>query len=457
MGAVWRAEHLELGTPAAVKLIEASFAQNEDALSRFKREAQAAATLRSPHVVQILDYGVDEGTPYIAMELLDGESLADRLDRRQRLTPAETTTLITHVARAVGKAHEAGIVHRDLKPENIFIVRNDDEEVAKVLDFGIAKSTGQGASATLGPQTQTGAMLGTPYYMSPEQAAGKKDVDHRADLWAMAVIAYECLLGRRPFDEDTLGGLVLSICTGEIPVPSTVGPVPPGFDAWFARGSAREPCWRFQSARDLASSLRDVCEGDEQRSSHVHPVEFMGSTVGTATPGSGVSARTPYAPALSNLDHQHLGGTANQAAPTSVTVDTTRRSHRTGLVLAAGAAAVLLLLGGSVVVYFAATRASDPTPAAAAVTPAPESTTAVLDSPPMEPFTPSAAPAPSAAPWAAAAPSVAAPAPRAAAPAKQQASARPPTTRVTPPPPSPPAAAPRPAPAPAAPGIDLAF
>jgi len=467
MGAVWRAEHVQLGTPAAVKLIDASFAENEEALSRFKREAQAAATLRSPHVVQILDYGVDEGTPYIAMELLDGESLADRLQRRRCLTPAETSTLVTHVARAVGKAHDAGIVHRDLKPENIFVVRNDDEEVGKVLDFGIAKSTGQGAGAAVGPQTQTGAMLGTPYYMSPEQAAGRKEVDHRADLWAMAVIAYECLLGRRPFDDDTLGGLVLSICTGEIPVPSQVGPVPPGFDAWFARGCARDPCWRFQSVRDLAQSLRDVCGGDGDRRSYVGPVDSMGSGWGAAGQGPALSLQTPYAPALSNLDHRHLGGTANQAAPTSVTVDTTGRSHRTGLVLTAGATAVLLLAVGSVVAYVTATRASSSTPTEAELTPAAAPAAAPSALQQTEPPPPSVAAVSSAQPVASAVPSVvapasrpAAPAPRPAAPAEPKAVARPAATApARPPPPSRPEPRPPPAspPAPQTPGVDLAF
>src|SRR4051794_4658600 len=140
MGAVWRAEHVHLRSPVAIKLIDAQIAQHPEALARFMREAQAAAALRSPHVVQILDYGADRGVPYIAMELLEGESLADRLSRVERLPPAEVARIITEVARAIGRAHELSIVHRDLKPDNIFLVRNDDVEVTKVLDFGIAKA-----------------------------------------------------------------------------------------------------------------------------------------------------------------------------------------------------------------------------------------------------------------------------------------------------------------------------
>src|SRR5687767_8426993 len=232
MGSVWKAEHLGLRAPVAVKLIDQSIEMLPEALQRFLREAQAAASLRSPHVVQILDHGVDEGVPFIVMELLEGESLASRLERVQRLSPAETARIITQVARAVARAHEAGIVHRDLKPDNIYLVRNDEEEIAKVLDFGVAKATTHGMGAATGA-TRTGSVLGTPYYMSPEQAEGAKGVDHRSDLWSLGVIAWECLLGTRPFESETLGGLLLAICPRDMPVPSRAGQVPPGFDAGF--------------------------------------------------------------------------------------------------------------------------------------------------------------------------------------------------------------------------------
>jgi eukaryotic-like serine/threonine-protein kinase len=260
MGAVWRAEHIQLRSPVAIKLIDELIAQNPEALARFLREAQSAAALRSPHVVQILDYGADRGVPYIAMELLEGESLADRLDRVGRLGPAEVARVMTEVARAIGKAHELSIVHRDLKPDNIFLVKNDEVEVTKVLDFGIAKAT-QGLGVASASETRTGAILGTPHYMSPEQAEGTKLVDHRTDLWALGVIAFECLVGRRPFDSDALGSLLLAICTRPIPVPSAWGLELPGFDAWFAKACARELPERFQSARELAAELRRVIGG----------------------------------------------------------------------------------------------------------------------------------------------------------------------------------------------------
>ena len=260
MGAVWLAQHLTLRSPVAIKLIDAGIATNHEALSRFLREAQAAASLRSPHVVQILDHGVDEGVPFIVMELLDGESLASRLQRLHRLPPPDTAHLLTQVGRAMTKAHEAGIVHRDLKPDNIFIVKNDEEEIAKVLDFGVAKSHTHGVGA-VSSATRTGSVLGTPYYMSPEQAEGSKSVDHRTDIWAMGVIAWECLLGSRPFEAETLGGLLLAICARELPVPSRVGAVPAGFDAWFARACSRDIGQRFVTAKDAATELRKVCAG----------------------------------------------------------------------------------------------------------------------------------------------------------------------------------------------------
>jgi serine/threonine-protein kinase len=258
MGSVWYAEHLALRSPVAIKLIDPAIGTNQETLSRFLREARAAAALRSPHVVQILDFGVDNGVPFIAMEVLEGESLADRLARLRTLPPADVAWIMTHVARAIGRAEEAKIVHRDLKPGNIFIVKNGDEELAKVLDFGIAKrADGLGSSAS--NSTRPGIIVGTPYYMSPEQAQGASTVDHRTDIWAMGVIAFECLLGRRPFEGETVAGLLVAICGQPLPVPSQQGPVPQGFDDWFLRACARNVEERFSEARQCAAELSQIC------------------------------------------------------------------------------------------------------------------------------------------------------------------------------------------------------
>jgi len=258
MGSVWLAEHLTLNSWVAVKLMDPAIASTVEGAERFRREAQAAASLRSAHVVQVLDYGVHENTPFLVMELLQGESLADCLEREKRLAPERALTVITQVARAIGRAHSAGIVHRDLKPDNIFLVREDDQELAKVLDFGIAKATGPRFGGT---ETRTGVTMGTPYYMSPEQVEGKKALDYRSDLWSLTVIACECMTGTRPFDGETYGELLLNICARPIVPPSQQGFYLPGFDEWFAKGANRDPLLRFSAAQELATSLADVVSG----------------------------------------------------------------------------------------------------------------------------------------------------------------------------------------------------
>jgi eukaryotic-like serine/threonine-protein kinase len=270
MGSAWRAEHLTLRTQVAVKLIDPAIAESSEALARFQREALAAAELRSSHIVQIIDYGIDDSTPFIAMELLEGESLAARLERLGKLTPDDTARILTQVSRALARAHEKGIVHRDLKPDNIFITREGEEEVIKVLDFGIAKKL-DALSLGSGVRTNTGALLGTPYYMSPEQALGQTNIDHRTDIWSFGVIAYECLTGNRPFAKDTLGALLMAVCHDPLPTPSKVAVVPSGFDTWFERATARELSARFPTAMEAAEALRAIGrDGAEARTAEAY-------------------------------------------------------------------------------------------------------------------------------------------------------------------------------------------
>lgn len=252
MGVVWLARHLGLDVPCAIKFIIAQAAQSPELRDRFEREARAAAHIKSSNVVQILDYGVWQDTPYIAMEYLDGEDLGSRLARRGRLEARETATMIGQVARALGKAHAMGIIHRDIKPSNIFLVRDEEGEIVKVVDFGIAKSHSLAISQG---HTRTGALIGTPSYMSPEQVQGNKTVDFHADLWALGVVAFQCLTGKLPFASDGFGDLVMNIIANPLPVPSSIAPVPPGFDAWWARAAERDPAKRFQSAKELAETL----------------------------------------------------------------------------------------------------------------------------------------------------------------------------------------------------------
>jgi serine/threonine-protein kinase len=286
MGSVWAAEHLALHSSVAVKLLDDQIAGNPDAVERFQREAQAAATLRSAHVVQVLDYGVDGTTPFLVMELLKGEDLASRLQRMGRIEPAPLVEIFQQVARAVGRAHAAGIVHRDLKPENVFLVDEGDHEIVKVLDFGIAKSVALGFAPSA---TRTGVTMGTPYYMSPEQAEGKREVDHRTDLWALGVIASECLTGVRPFDGQTFGELLLNICARPAPVPSSVGAVPRHFDTWFAKATHRDPACRFATVNELVSTFADVVRGKAPAGMDAIPL----TTAPLDEPAPVAPARTP--------------------------------------------------------------------------------------------------------------------------------------------------------------------
>jgi hypothetical protein len=288
MGSVWVAEAVHLSSVVAVKIMDRGLAATPEAAQRFLREARTAASLRSPHVVQILDYGVQDGTPFIAMELLEGESLASRLAREGRLATWEQTELVLrHVARALARAHDAGVIHRDLKPANIFLVRDEEEEVVKLLDFGIAKTTAPALSAALASNTRTGEFLGSPAYASPEQLQGSKDLDHRADIWSLGVIAYECLLGRPPFASDSFVGMLLAICAGPLPVPSEQGPVPAGFDAWFMRACARDVELRFGSVREASVELRRVFgAASGSRAALAGPIERLArkvSALGTQT------------------------------------------------------------------------------------------------------------------------------------------------------------------------------
>ena len=247
MGAVWEGRHASLGTRVAIKFIDTEYAESEEARTRFDNEARAAATIQSKHAIQIFDHGVtDDGKPYIVMELLVGEPLDARIDRLTRLTLGDTTRILRQVARALARAHEKGIVHRDLKPENIFLVRtpDDDDEIAKVLDFGIAKFKkidGQSASGgAMTSSTKTGAVIGTPFYMSPEQARGLREIDHRSDLWSMGVIAFKCVCGVLPFEGVSVGDLLVKVCTAPAPAPSSLVPsLSPAFDAWFPRDASR--------------------------------------------------------------------------------------------------------------------------------------------------------------------------------------------------------------------------
>ena len=253
MGSIWVARHLQLDMLVAVKFMDGQFAATPDGRARFEREARAIGMIQSPNVVHVNDYGVHDGAPYMAMELLKGEDLGTRIRREQRLSVQVTADVLGQVCKALRKAHEAGIIHRDLKPANIFLVREDDEDIVKVLDFGVAKMIGLGEA---GDATRTGMVIGSVHYMSPEQARGMKDLDQRADLWSIGIIAFRALTGQLPFPGDQVGDVIVKICSEPVPLASSFRPgLGPTADAFFARALARRPDERFQNARELGAAL----------------------------------------------------------------------------------------------------------------------------------------------------------------------------------------------------------
>jgi len=257
MGSVWLARHLTLDVDVAVKFIDAAFRDQKDHRGRFALEAQAAARINSPHVVNVLDFGAEaSGRLYIAMEYLQGEDVSKLLERSGRLSPAITARIVSHACRGLGRAHALGIAHRDVKPENLFLVGASDEEgfVLKILDFGVAKSAQKAGKDFVG--TVVGQLVGSPAYMSPEQAHGSLDVDFRSDLFSLAVVAYHCLTGVVPFGGDSLAELLIGIVSKD-PVPATrlTPGLPRAVDDWFQRALDKNPARRFASAKDLAQAF----------------------------------------------------------------------------------------------------------------------------------------------------------------------------------------------------------
>jgi serine/threonine-protein kinase len=261
MGSIWVAGHVPLDTKVAIKFIDPSFAERADMLVRFEREAKTTALLHGPNVVQIHDYGAEDGVPFIVMELLAGQDLGARLAVVGRLPLPEVAQILNQVGRVLRKAQEAEIVHRDLKPSNIFLVQceGDESPVLKVLDFGVAKAPTMRMSARSNrarTATLTGTVVGSPRYMSPEQARGLKTVDHRSDLWSLAVIAFRAATGKVPFPGNELAEVLVRICTEPPRRASKIAPdLPESIDRFFAKAFALDPDQRFQSAVELATAF----------------------------------------------------------------------------------------------------------------------------------------------------------------------------------------------------------
>jgi serine/threonine-protein kinase len=255
MGRVWVAVHEQLDTRVALKLLLGEHTSSEELRTRFQLEAKAAARVKSPHVVQVFDYGIHGETPYIAMELLEGEDLADVLEREGPLPVERLWPIVSQTCKALRRMHDAGVIHRDLKPGNIFLSHHGDDMVVKVLDFGIAKSVAKGHTNVT---TSVGALVGSPPFMSPEQVMASKTLDHRTDLWSLAMILFVAITGKYPFESEAVTELLVRICSAPIPKPSEILPVSPGVDAFFDRALARDPDQRFAHAGELSDAFASL-------------------------------------------------------------------------------------------------------------------------------------------------------------------------------------------------------
>ena len=305
MGVVYAATHTVSSKRVALKWMLPALGQIKGARERFIQEACATARIAHPNIVDIYDVGSENGSAYLVMEYLRGETLADRMCR-QRLPVVDAVALLMPALRGVAAAHKHGVIHRDLKPENIFLCFTEygEELEPKVLDFGISKiTTDEVRNLAL---THSGAVLGTPYYMSPEQVRGARDVDHRADIYAIGVILFEALTGERPFDAETYNELILKIATEPLPSIAALNrDLDPRLIAIVERAMARDPKDRFQDVKSLAQALEPFSGGVRFRSMQTlsphdnvsgdFPIGSLGSSRAEPAPAPALST-PPVAP-----------------------------------------------------------------------------------------------------------------------------------------------------------------
>jgi eukaryotic-like serine/threonine-protein kinase len=262
MGTVFEAVHLELGKRVAIKVLTAFSSRHDDASARFLREARAASAVESEHIVHVFDVGEDLNAGlYMVMEVLKGEDLATRLEKCGRLSSQEAGGIVWQVSLALERAHAVGIVHRDLKPANVFLTNSDDGSInVKVLDFGIAKLLRDAQGSSRSGITKGGTAIGTPQYMSPEQAEGLPSVDARSDLYSLGALLYECITGRPPYEElSSYEQTILKILMEPPPRPSARVPgIAPAMEQLIMQLMAREPAARPASLGAVRARLTEI-------------------------------------------------------------------------------------------------------------------------------------------------------------------------------------------------------
>ena len=362
MGAVYEAIHSDLKKRVALKVLHPEFAHQESVQARFLREGELASRIRHPHVVDVTDFGIQDDLPFLVMEFLEGESLRALLSRKGTLAPQRIADIMLPVCAGVGAAHDAGVVHRDLKPDNIFLEKTKHGEIVpKVVDFGISKVTEQGQLSNL---TSTGAMVGTPAYMSPEQMRTSKMIDGRTDQYALGVILYECATGAKPFDGETLFDVMSKVVAGEYTKPRTrLGTIPETFEALIVHAMKAAADERFESVRTLGRALLPFssertrllwsAELGEETGMHsaMSAEEAAKVADGGATPAERPSATKDSSLAIAATE---LDARARAAAS----------RPKTGVF--AGAIGLVVLLGG-VGIYWRVAHTSEPTATRASV------------------------------------------------------------------------------------------
>ncbi len=270
MGAVYEAKHTLIGKRVAVKVLLEKLVSKSDFVARLLQEARLASSIGHENIVDVTDFGTtDDGRSFVVMEFLDGESLAELTIREAPLPIERSLRIARQAASALGAAHAKGIFHRDVKPENIYLIRRADADFVKVVDFGISKAVkpnGPDEGAEAYRLTHTGLLLGTPLYMSPEQARGEEDLDHRVDIWALGVMLYECLTGEVPFRANNYLQIISQVLTHTPLPPSQLRPelgIPDAVEAVVMRAMEKDRARRYQSMGELERDLERLLAGDQ--------------------------------------------------------------------------------------------------------------------------------------------------------------------------------------------------
>jgi serine/threonine-protein kinase len=302
MASVWRAKDLTLARSVAVKLLFARDDRDRSALTaRFLREARIAASVQHRNVIQIVDFGTTEDdVPFMVMELLQGEPLSGKMHRERRLSVADVLQIGSLTLRGLSAVHSAGIIHRDLKPDNIYLKRENTAVYPKILDFGISRSVEPQSGRRSALTTREGMIIGTPEYMSPEQARGVRDIDPRTDLYSMGVILYEALSGRLPFYSENVGDLIIQVVTGTAPKLHDLDPqIPLELSNVIARAMARARDDRFPTAAAMQDALHEAAskaslEIASKSLSDMPPLEIPSEGhAGLETPSERATLQTP--------------------------------------------------------------------------------------------------------------------------------------------------------------------